>query len=183
MVSEDSLRDARDISLVLRAQQGDSEAFGELYDAYGEKIYAFFMSRVRSRVSAEELTSTTFFKALEKIGKFRVSGDASFSGWIYAIARNVLVDHWRGSKVHENVDAIPDLMSADHPAEFAEQALRIQKVDQLLATLSPLEREMIRLRLWDECSFKELATAFDKTEAACKVMYARALKKLKSTYA
>jgi len=174
---------SRDLELVLRAQGGDSEAFGELYDAYGEKIYAFFMSRIRHPASAEELTSTTFFKALEKIAQFRVTVDASFSGWIYAIARNVLADYWRGAKVHEDVDAMSDLTSADDPAEAAEHALRMQEADRLLALLSPLEQEMVRLRLWDECSYQEIATALDKTEAACKMGYARALKKLKSTYA
>lgn len=171
-----------DLKLVAAAQAGDSQAFGRLYDAYGEKIYAFFLSRTRHVATAEDLTSTTFFKALAGLSKFRQGPDASFSGWLYRIAHHVLTDHWRSSKTHEELDTVEAMGSTDDTAAHAEAELQRAETERMLATLSDKDREIVRLRLWDERSFKEIGMIVGKSEAACKMTYGRAIGRLQQQY-
>jgi RNA polymerase sigma-70 factor (ECF subfamily) len=84
---------AHERSLVERAAS-DPAAFGELYDYYLPRIYAYVVRRVEDRTVAEDLTATTFERALAAVrsGSFR---NESFGGWLYRVAGNALVDHVR----------------------------------------------------------------------------------------
>jgi len=79
--------------LVRRAQDGDADAFGSLYDRYAEGIYRFCYHRTTSVALAEDLTSETFFRALRAISTFRWQG-RDFGAWLTTIARNLVTDHY-----------------------------------------------------------------------------------------
>ncbi|MGH3744552.1 MAG: sigma-70 family RNA polymerase sigma factor, partial [Mycobacteriales bacterium] len=85
------------IRLVARAQAGDAEAFGEIYDRYVDLIYRYIYYRVGSKQLAEDLTSETFLRALRRIGSFTWQG-RDVGAWFVTIARNLVTDHYKSSR-------------------------------------------------------------------------------------
>ena len=93
-----------DIELIHKAQAGDSEAFAQLYDLYVKRIYAYVFVRVRHKEAAEDITSVTFMKALEKLNTFQ--NEVSYIAWLFTIARNTLIDHIRREKPKNSMRSI-----------------------------------------------------------------------------
>src|SRR5881409_1386323 len=83
--------------LVARAQQGDREALEELYLIHFDRIYGYLHVTVGNRHDAEDLTTQTFLKMIESIGRFRW-GSAPFSAWLFRIAHNLAMDHFRARR-------------------------------------------------------------------------------------
>ena len=86
--------------LIEQAKNGNINSFGKVYDSLVEKVYRFIFFKVESRETAEDLTQGVFLKALENIEKYRKN--TSFLAWIYTIARNSVIDHYRTKKQKEN---------------------------------------------------------------------------------
>src|SRR2546423_11524647 len=84
-------------ALVDRAQHGDRAALEELYLIHFDRIYSYLHVSVGNRHDAEDLTTQTFLKMLESIGKFRWQS-APFSAWLFRIAHNLAMDHFRATK-------------------------------------------------------------------------------------
>jgi len=82
--------------LVELAQQGDREALEALYLLHFDRIYSYLHMSVGNRHDAEDLTTQTFLKMLEAIGRFRWQS-APFSAWLFRIAHNLAMDHFRAS--------------------------------------------------------------------------------------
>lgn len=165
--------------LVQSSQSGNPEAFGELYEQYVRKIYDFIYYKTHHKETAEDLTSQTFFKALEKIHTFKPDR-GSFNTWIYQIARNTVTDHYRQSKTTLNIDDIWDLSNDDDVERDADTRLQLEKVHQHLGKLKPELREILLLRLWNDLPFKDIADIVGKSEANCKMIVHRALGKLQT---
>lgn len=87
---------ARERDLVDRAR-ADGSAFGELYDYYLPRLYGFILRRVGERSVAEDLTATTFERALNAVRRSDFRNDA-FGGWLYRVAANAVVDHVRSGR-------------------------------------------------------------------------------------
>jgi len=171
--------DQSEINLVRLAQKGEAEAFGALYDAYADKIYRFLYYKTHHRETAEDLASLTFTKALEHLSKFSPL-KGSFSSWLYKIARNNVVDHYRSFKSEADVEDVWDLADAtDAPAD-ADTKMRLAEVKRYFKYLSADQREILTMRVWDEMSYKEIAEAVGKTPENCKVIFSRALAELKN---
>lgn len=85
------------MDLVERAQAGEAEAFGLLYDQYSDTVYRYIYYRVGGRATAEDLTSETFLRALRRIGTFTWQG-RDFGAWLVTIARNLVADHFKSSR-------------------------------------------------------------------------------------
>ena len=88
---------ARMMDLVERAQAGEAEAFGRLYDHYSDTVYRYIYYRVGGKATAEDLTSETFLRALRRIGTFTWQG-RDFGAWLVTIARNLVADHFKSSR-------------------------------------------------------------------------------------
>lgn len=88
---------ARMMDLVERAQAGEAEAFGRLYDQYSDTVYRYIYYRVGGKATAEDLTSETFLRALRRIGTFTWQG-RDFGAWLVTIARNLVADHFKSSR-------------------------------------------------------------------------------------
>jgi len=162
--------------LVCRAQTGDSQAFALIYDTYIKKIYDFIFYKTMHQQIAEDLTSQTFLKAWKNISQFK---DGNFSAWLYTIARNIVVDHYRSQKETFSVEDCWDLKSDDDVLSEVDDRLKIEKLRQGLARLKVSEREILMLRLWQDLPFKEIALILDKNEGAAKMSFARAMESLK----
>lgn len=165
-------------ALVERAKR-DPDAFGELYDLYFERIYAYVYRKTGDRQVAEDLTSDTFMKALTHIKGYRYTGQP-FAAWLYRIASNVVTDFYRARKVNAPLDEGLQLAADQLGPE--EAALRLddqQAVARAIQTLSPDQQDVILLRFSAGLKLKEIAGIVGKTEGAVKALMFRALGGLK----
>src|SRR5215208_2275979 len=106
--------------LVRQAKTGNSEAFGQLYDAYLERIYRFVYFRVEDQQTAEDITSQVFLKAWSNLDRFSFSR-TPYLAWLYTIAHNAVIDHYRTRKVTTALDDV-QLSQQDH-AEVVESEI------------------------------------------------------------
>ena len=153
--------------------------FEEAYEEYADKIYRFIYYKTYSRETAEDICSQTFLKALEKWDSFDPMKGA-VSSWLYAIAGNLVIDHFRKKKPSANVDDIWDLAGDEDILTDAERAEQLEEVRKCLSKLEKAQRDLIILRIWQELSFKEIGEIVGKSEAGCKMQFYRILNKLKT---
>ncbi len=165
--------------LVGKAVEGDSSAFGPLYDHYQPMIYRFVFVKVGRREDAEDITHQVFLSAWQNIRNYEHRGHP-FSSWLYRIARNLVVDHYRAKRPEASLEKIdPDAFAipADAPSALAAK-MEAEKAMKAVARLKPDYREVIMLRFVEELPLKEVAAALEKTEGAIKLMQHRAIKEL-----
>src|SRR2546428_11038640 len=98
--------------LVARAQQGDRDALEELYLLHFDRIYSYLHLSVGNRHDAEDLTTQTFLKMLEAIGRFRWQA-APFSAWLFRIAHNLAIDHFRSRRRGQAEEDVPQPRGAE----------------------------------------------------------------------
>lgn len=165
--------------LIERSQQGDSEAFGLIYDRHVRTIYDFIYYKTRHKETAEDLASQTFFKALKNISS--VDSDRAILSWLYKIAHNSVLDHYRTTRHQDDIDDCYDLSDDTDTISDLDDAEDVKRVKQYLHTLTPLERDIVIMRVWQELSYKEISEMVGKTEANCKMIFSRTLKKLRNT--
>lgn len=176
-------RDARvetDKSIVLKVQAGQTENFVHLYDAYLDKIYRFLYFRTSHQETAEDLTSQTFLKALDKIKSFDAE-KGTFQAWLYRIAHNLLIDHYRSPRKEVDLDHALNISSDSSPEQDTENVLATEATRKLLDTLPADTQTLVILRIWDELSYAEIAKIMDKSEASLKMQFSRAINVLRSS--
>lgn len=168
-----------------RAQRGDAEAVGVLYDQHRDAILRYLWVRLGDHALAEDLTGDVFMRMLRALPNYR-PGPVPFRAWLYRIARNLLMDYYR--KTDERA-AIPlhSVEAQAHPnndlAAHAEQHLEIDRVRRALQRLDEGQREVVTLRFLAGLSLQETAAALDKTEAAIKALQHRGLAALRQALA
>src|ERR1700739_5138824 len=101
--------------LVARGQQGDRDALEELYLIHFDRIYSYLHVSVGNRHDAEDLTTQTFLKMLESIGKFRFRA-APFSAWLFRIAHNLAMDHFRAARRWQPEEDVPEPHGSEAPS-------------------------------------------------------------------
>lgn len=147
-----------------------------MYNTYADDIYRFLFVHVRDVELAEDLTADTFLKAWNRIDKF----DWKHSrGWLYAIARNNLADHWRKKKpeqLPEDFDPADDKPGHD---ELLDTKMEIKRAVKALAKLPDEMKSVVSLRFLQGYSVRQTAEALDMSEANVRVVQFRALKKLR----
>lgn len=164
--------------LISDCQQGLTDSFGKLYDTYIERIYAFVYYKTHHRETAEDLTSKAFVKALKNIKKFNADR-GTFQAWLYQIARNTVIDHYRAQKNDKNIEDVWDMTNGEDVSDIVHTSLELEKVSKYLQTLQSEQRDILIMRLWQGMSHKEIADALGKSEASCKMAYSRALSELR----
>lgn len=165
--------------LVQKFQKGDRDAFAKLYDHYVEKIYKYFFFK-SSQEEAFDLTETVFLKVWENIGSYKKKPGSSFASWIFRIAHNLLVDHYRFNKVNVELDeSEPDLRRDASPVFLAEQSLSRDTLHSALDKMKSTYREVIMLSFINGLENDEVAEVMKKSEGSLRVLKFRALKELK----
>jgi len=166
-------------ALVERAQRGDRSALEELYLLHFDRIYSYLHMSVGNRHDAEDLTTQTFLKMLESIGRFRWQS-APFSAWLFRIAHNLAIDHFRAGKRVQPEDEVPE------PAGLEESSAEQQAFDsmgragmlELIERLSAEQRQVLTLKFLFGFVNAEVAGILGKTEGAVKSLQHRALASL-----
>ena len=168
--------------IVSRAQQGQSTAFEGLYDRFHAGIYRYVYFKVGNSTEAEDLTEEVFLRLLESINTFRWQG-RPFSAWLYRIARNLVVDHFRkkgrerGIPLDTAID-ISDPASVDMAAQ-ADVKMAMGRVREAMTDLTDLQREVISLRFAGGLSVIETAEAVGRKQNAVKALQHAGIKKLR----
>jgi RNA polymerase sigma-70 factor (ECF subfamily) len=165
-------------TLINRCQKGNLKYFSEIYDLYVRKIYEFIYFKTHHKQIAEDLTSQTFLKSLENIQKYNLE-KGRFSSWLYAIARNSVIDYYRTKKHDLNIDDAWDISSKDDTALDTENKEKIEKLKIHLKKLTSDQRDVMILRVWNDMSYKEISEIVGKSEANCKMIFSRATEKIR----
>ena len=170
--------------LVDRAQRGDREALEELYLIHFDRIYSYLHVSVGNRHDAEDLTTQTFLKMLESIGKFRWRS-APFSAWLFRIAHNLAMDHFRATKRWQPTEEVPEPEADESTSAEAGalEAIGRRSMLELIDDLSPEQQQVLTLKFVFNFGNAEAATILGKTEGAVKSLQHRALASLQKQLA
>jgi RNA polymerase sigma-70 factor (ECF subfamily) len=165
--------------LVARAQQGDRAALEELYLLHFDRIYSYLHLSVGNRHDAEDLTTQVFLKMLESIGRFRWQS-APFSAWLFRIAHNLAMDHFRAGKWWQPEEEVPESEPPEESAaeEEALESIGRRSMFELIEGLSHEQQQVLTLKFVFNFSNGDAATILDKTEGAVKSLQHRALASL-----
>ncbi len=164
---------------IAQCKQGDTQAFGVLYDAYIKKIYDFVYYKTLHKETAEDLVSVVFTKAFEKIHTFDGT-EGTFSSWVYRIARNTVIDHYRTQKKEKDIDDVWDLSGDDDIQRDIDVRAQLDTITEYMQQLTGEQRDILVLRLWQGMSHAEIAETLGKTEGSVKVAYSRAISKVRA---
>ena len=166
--------------LIKRAQKGEGDCFGSLYDHYLQSIYRYVFLKVSSKQEAEDLTHEVFVSAWENLKGYRLRG-FPFSSWLYNIARNKVIDYYRTHKVHADIDGVdPDLFKlASNVEKEIDLTLDFQKIKIAMSKLREEQQDVLIMRFVDDLSHREIALAMEKTEGAVRLAQHRALQSLR----
>jgi RNA polymerase sigma-70 factor (ECF subfamily) len=166
-------------ALVERAQKGDRAALEELYLIHVDRIYSYLHRTVGNRHDAEDLTTQTFVKMLESIGRFRWQS-APFSAWLFRIAHNLSMDHFRARRRWQPVEEVPEPHDSEEPTAELEamQSIGRQSMLDLIDKLSPEQQQVLTLKFVFNFPNADVAKILDKTEGAIKSLQHRALASL-----
>jgi len=174
-----------DSELVVRAQQGDLNAMGMLYDQHYKMIFRYLRARVGDQLLAEDLTGDVFRRMLTGLPQYRSLG-LPFRAWLFRIAHNLMIDHYRQESGREMASLDEDKTESqpqgeDDPAVVLEQKLRFENAHRALSELEQFQREVLALRFLGGLSLRETALALNKTEDAVKALQRRGLIALRLT--
>jgi len=171
---------ARMMALVERAQAGDADAFGRLYDQYSDTVYRYIYYRVGGKATAEDLTSETFLRALRRIGTFTWQG-RDFGAWLVTIARNLVADHFKSSRFRLEVTT-GEMLDANEversPEDSVLESLSNAALLDAVRRLNPQQQECVTLRFLQGLSVAETARVMGKNEGAIKTLQYRAVRTL-----
>lgn len=176
MENENPRRLEVDSKTVQRALEGDQSALAQIYDTYAKPIYRYHHSRVGNAPDAEDLTAQTFLAVIESLVRYRHRDN--FTAWIFQIARNKLMDHFRRNHSHGEIhESVVDPAQGDVLEAVVRDESRA-RLKSLLHLLDEEERELIRLRYTAELSFVEIAQLLGRKEDAVRKAIRRILDRL-----
>lgn len=162
----------------------DTDAFSKIYDQFVTQIYRYVFFKV-PKDDVEDIVETVFLKAWENIDQYSSQVSKSFSSWLFRIAHNLVVDHYRFAQnhpedsLHEFVEIIQDERVEHNPLKRAKRELDKDIVRKALDRLSDNHRQIIVLKFLNELENPEIARILDKSEGSLRILQHRALKSLK----
>ncbi len=174
--------DRSEQELITRAHDGDTASFGVLYEKYVAAIYAFVYWKVQHRETAEDITSRAFMKALKNIRSLEAA-EGAFRPWVYTIARNTVVDHWRTHREHADVDDVWDLVGDEDIPRDADARMRLAGVQKYVQQLDAVQRDIVLLRVWGDLTYEDIGHIVGKRPDNCKVIFSRAVRKMRADLA
>ncbi len=161
---------------MIEAAQRDRAAFAPLYERYVDQIYAYAHTLTRNRELAEDVTASTFAKAIEDLPRFEWRG-VPYSAWLYRVAANLVARQarrpaWVDIETHQPVDG-------ESPEVIVEQRDREATVRAAVATLPNDQRQAVLLRFGGELRNREIGEIMGRSEGAVKLLTFRAMTALR----
>ena len=164
--------------LVRKAKSGNAEAFGELYDAYVERVYRYIYFRVTDDQTTEDITSQVFLKAWEHLDRYKPGG-SPFIAWLYTIARNAVIDHYRTRKQTVPLEDIGALaVEGEALDDRMERLFDLRALRASLQQLTEEQQQVLQLKFMARLTTEEVARLMGKREGAIRALQMRALQTL-----
>ncbi len=166
-----------DETLIRRAQNGDVNAVGALYDRHRQRIFRYVRARVYNTHLAQDLTGEIFLKMVANLPHYREMG-VPFSAWLYRIAHNYIINSLQKDKTHQHVPIVyANNVSRrqDNPALVVEQQLQLEGIRQGLEQIDETQCEVVILRFLVGLSLKETAATLEKSVSAVKSLQHRGI--------
>ncbi len=164
--------------LVIKAQEGDTDAFGQLYDIFIDQIYRYVFYKV-GQEEVLDLTENIFLKAWEHLKTYK-SIKGNFSSWLFRIAHNVVVDHYRLRKEFLELSAdLVDDRQHNNPVFSAQQQLDQELLRKALLKLRKKYQQVILLKYINDLSNEEISKILGCSEGSLRILKFRALKALR----
>lgn len=164
-----------DENLMLLVADGETEKLGLLFNRYQAKIYDYFFRMTRDEFVSGDLMQSVFEKILK--GKHTYRKEYPFVGWIFRIAKNVLMDHYRNEK--RTLEINEEVMRVK---EKEEEYFQKSEIEIALDQLDDMYREVLVLTRYEELKYKEVAQIIGVSETGVKTRVHRAIKQLKDNY-
>jgi RNA polymerase sigma-70 factor (ECF subfamily) len=164
--------------LLQQAQQGDTEAFGRIYELYSPPVFRFLYAHLDSHLDAEDLTEEVFLRAWQALPGYHMRG-VPFSGFLFRVARNALYDHYRRARKRAGDPGLdPDLLDdlQPDPNQSVSAHLERRELRQVLGKLREDYRTVLVLRFLVGLSPEETAQAMERSPGAVRVLQHRALR-------
>lgn len=158
----------------------DAAAFSALYDFYFPRVWSYVIRRIGHKQTAEDVTSQVFLKVVEALP--RRKNDGPFGAWVFRIATNTLIDHYRvtARRPSEGLEMAEAVASGDaQPDELAEARLQFREIEKILAELPERDRRVVGLKFFGGLSHKEIAEVEGIEENNAGVIIHRALEKIR----
>ncbi|MCD6109969.1 sigma-70 family RNA polymerase sigma factor [bacterium] len=167
-------------ALVVKSQNGDKEAFAKIYDIYVTPIYQYIFYKVNPN-EVEDLTEALFLKLWKNIGKYKKRKNITFKSWLFRIAHNLVVDHYRLYREHSSLElCIPDTKKEADPIKLAQDSLNINRLKSAISKLKPNYQQVLILKFINDLSNTEISKIVKKSEGSIRILQFRALKALKT---
>jgi RNA polymerase sigma-70 factor (ECF subfamily) len=171
--------DEKDRELIARWREGDDRAATELVQRHAQALASFAVSWGARSDEVDELVQDTFVRAFNSLEGFR--GDSSFRTWLFTIQRRLLVDRKRAERRRRDRDEVQEVDAATEydalDTVVADETQR--RLQDAVARLSPMQKEVFALRVSEGLSYKEIAEAVGTTEGAARVHYHNAMRAVK----
>jgi RNA polymerase sigma-70 factor (ECF subfamily) len=165
--------------LLERAKEYDLVALGEIYDTYSIKIYNYVYRRLGDVHLAEDITADVFVRMLEAL-QHKKFAKICLSAWLYRIAHNLIVDHFRRTSREELFSLDEQLMAASlNTADAVKRRLAQQQLRAAISRLPETQQQVIMLKFVEGLSNAEVAQVLGKTNGAVKALQHRALASLR----
>ena len=159
----------------------EERLYTRIYSDYRDSIFRYIFARTRNEDIAVEVTSNVFIKLFKN---FHTINQVTVRAWLYAVARNALVDYWRKQKNNAisvddefwelNTDGVHD----DSVEETVKNELQKEVLKKVISKFSGKDREILTLRIYDELQFDEIAEVVKLSEGSVKMKYYRAVEKI-----
>ena len=167
-------------ALVAQAKH-DPEAFGQLYRRYVRQIYNYHYRHTSDVHEAEDLTSRTFFRALQHLPRYRDTGH-SFQAWLFRIAHNLVVNWYRDRSRHPQAEFDGTHGDCGAYSELLDGVMEAEQRDKLrraIHNLPEVRKTLVILKFVEQLSNAEIAVVLGRTEGAVKALYNRTLTHLR----
>lgn len=176
------MEQVNDEHLMQKVKNGDLDSLAPLFEKYHVKLYNFFLRLTRNKDISNDLTQNVF----RRIISYRESYDTQwkFRSWMYQIARNVHLKHYRENKFLISDFHEPEHIERDNKSALEETEFETRKstLHEALRQLSPEQREIIELSRFQGLKYKEISDITGNTVTAIKVKVHRAMHKLRELY-
>lgn len=173
---------------VIRAKQGNANAFRQLYEEHGERIFRIALRHTTSRPDAEDIMQNTFIKAFKNIHTFRSNPNHSFSSWLNTICINCSLDHFRKQRRRHRHDQVPlsDIIQRIQSQNLSpEDKMERKQIDShiqiAMSTLPPKQHLIFEMRYSQHMDIKNIAQTLRCSQSNVKTQISRALIKLRKT--
>ena len=157
-----------DQELVKKYINGDNYSFEVLLNRHKNRVFAFIMSKIKNKDLSEDIFQDTYVKVVNSLQKGKYNEEGKFLPWVMRIAHNLVIDHFRKQKkmhmVRSNNDFdIFDIIK-DDSINVDDRLIRDQIFNDLRALIDSLpsdQKEVLKMRYFEEMSFKKIAEYFD----------------------